>query len=41
MNVKTSVTLSSELLERVDKANANRSLFLERAALLSPGSNAV
>ena len=34
MKVKTSVTLSSELLERIDKVNANRSLFLEKAALL-------
>jgi metal-responsive CopG/Arc/MetJ family transcriptional regulator len=34
MKVKTSVTLSSELLERIDKVNTNRSLFLERAALL-------
>jgi metal-responsive CopG/Arc/MetJ family transcriptional regulator len=34
MKVKTSVTLSSELLARIDKVNANRSLFLEQAALL-------
>jgi metal-responsive CopG/Arc/MetJ family transcriptional regulator len=34
MKVKTSVTLSSELLERIDRMNPNRSLFLERAAIL-------
>jgi metal-responsive CopG/Arc/MetJ family transcriptional regulator len=33
MKVKTSVTLSSELLKRIDDVNANRSLFLEQAAL--------
>jgi metal-responsive CopG/Arc/MetJ family transcriptional regulator len=34
MKVKTSVTLSSELLARIDKINPNRSSFLEQAALL-------
>ncbi len=32
MRLKTSVTLSSELLAEIDKAAANRSAFLETAA---------
>lgn len=32
MKVKTSVTLSSTLLEEIDRANPNRSAFLEEAA---------
>jgi len=33
MKVKTSVTLSSSLLERIDREDLNRSSFLEQAAL--------
>ncbi len=33
MKVKTSVTLSSALLEQIDRIDDNRSAFLERAAL--------
>lgn len=33
MKVKTSVTLPSALLERIDRIDSNRSAFLERAAL--------
>ncbi len=33
MKVKTSVTLSSELLKKIDRVNKNRSAFLEQAAL--------
>jgi metal-responsive CopG/Arc/MetJ family transcriptional regulator len=32
MKVKTSVTLPRTLLEEIDRANANRSAFLEQAA---------
>lgn len=32
MRLKTSVTLSAELLAKIDKAAANRSSFLETAA---------
>jgi metal-responsive CopG/Arc/MetJ family transcriptional regulator len=32
--VKTSITLPADLLERVDRADSNRSAFLERAALI-------
>jgi metal-responsive CopG/Arc/MetJ family transcriptional regulator len=32
MKVKTSVTLSGALLEEIDRADTNRSAFLERAA---------
>ena len=32
MKVKTSVTLSSALLEEIDRLDTNRSAFLERAA---------
>ena len=32
MKVKTSVTLSSALLEQIDRIDDNRSAFLERAA---------
>lgn len=32
MRVKTSVTLPSSLLEDIDRANSNRSAFLEQAA---------
>ena len=32
MRVKTSITLPAELLDRVDRADSNRSAFLERAA---------
>ena len=32
MKVKTSVTLSSALLEEIDRVDKNRSAFLERAA---------
>ncbi len=31
MRVKTSVTLPRDLLERIDRADPNRSAFLERA----------
>ena len=31
MKAKTSVTLPLDLLERIDRANANRSAFVERA----------
>ena len=34
MRVKTSVTLSSTLLEEIDSIGGNRSAFLERAARL-------
>ncbi|MFN0105912.1 MAG: hypothetical protein ACKV2U_27975 [Bryobacteraceae bacterium] len=34
MKVKTSVTLSSTLLEEIDSRDSNRSAFLERAARL-------
>jgi metal-responsive CopG/Arc/MetJ family transcriptional regulator len=34
MKVKTSVTLSSTLLEEIDRVNPNRSAFLEQAARL-------
>jgi metal-responsive CopG/Arc/MetJ family transcriptional regulator len=34
MKVKTSVTLPSTLLEEIDRANTNRSAFLEHAARL-------
>lgn len=34
MKVKTSVTLSSELLEQIDRINPNRSAFMEQAAIL-------
>lgn len=34
MRVKTSVTLPKELLERIDRMDANRSAFLERAGWL-------
>jgi metal-responsive CopG/Arc/MetJ family transcriptional regulator len=40
MKVKTSVTLSSALLEEIDKVNSNRSAFLEEAALLFLEKNA-
>ena len=33
MRVKTSVTLSTALLEQIDRLEGNRSAFLERAAL--------
>jgi len=33
MKLKTSVTLSSALLEKIDRVDTNRSAFLERAAL--------
>ena len=33
VRVKTSITLPADLLERVDRADTNRSAFLERAAL--------
>jgi metal-responsive CopG/Arc/MetJ family transcriptional regulator len=33
MKLKTSVTLSSELLEQIDKVHSNRSSFFEQAAL--------
>jgi metal-responsive CopG/Arc/MetJ family transcriptional regulator len=32
VKVKTSVTLSEELLKEIDGADSNRSIFLERAA---------
>ena len=32
MRIKTSVTLTKEMLEAIDKINTNRSEFLERAA---------
>ncbi len=32
MKAKTSITLPSDLLKRIDRADANRSAFLERAA---------
>ena len=32
MRVKTSVTLPSELLAKIDRVDANRSAFFERAA---------
>ncbi|HYL35023.1 MAG TPA: hypothetical protein VEV17_03810 [Bryobacteraceae bacterium] len=32
MKVKTSVTLARELLDEIDRADSNRSSFLERAA---------
>lgn len=32
MRMKTSVTLSKELLDLIDRVETNRSLFLERAA---------
>ena len=32
VRAKTSVTLSAELLQRIDRADSNRSAFLERAA---------
>jgi len=34
VRVKTSITLPADLLERVDRADSNRSAFLERAALV-------
>ena len=33
MRVKTSITLSEELLDRLDRLDRNRSALLERAAL--------
>lgn len=33
MKLKTSVTLSSALLKKIDRVDKNRSAFLERAAL--------
>ena len=33
MRIKTSVTLSTMLLEAIDKVDGNRSAFLERAAI--------
>jgi metal-responsive CopG/Arc/MetJ family transcriptional regulator len=32
VRVKTSITLPSDLLARIDRAESNRSVFLERAA---------
>ena len=32
MKVKTSITLPDDLLEQIDRADSNRSVFLERAA---------
>ena len=32
MRAKTSVTLSTELLQKIDRVDSNRSAFLERAA---------
>ena len=32
MRVKTSITLSSDLLESIDRVDSNRSAFIERAS---------